>query len=145
MKTWIKILLALFVVGIAAAFLVYKYVYNKPHLDYLNAPPKYTMEARQLFDEFRSATDASSGKYNGQVVAVSAPVSKVESADTLVIAVFAFNKGDFGDEGIRCTMLPAQNDAAKKLAPGTTVQLKGYCTGYNGTDVILDKCSIINQ
>jgi hypothetical protein len=49
----------------------------------------------------------------------------------------------FGDEGIRCAMLPnhAQNIAS---FIGSDVRLKGYCTGFNETDVIMEKCSIVN-
>jgi hypothetical protein len=59
--------------------------------------------------------------------------------------VFVFEQGDFGDEGIRCTMLPKYNFEAGKLQPDVEIKVKGYCTGYNETDVILEKCSIINQ
>jgi len=72
-------------------------------------------------------------------------LSKIETADSLVIAVFVFNQGDFGDEGIRCTMMKKFNDEANRLQPDGEIIVKGYCTGFNETDVILEKCSLINQ
>ncbi len=33
MKTWLKVLLILFFAGLIAAFLGYKFIYNKPHAD----------------------------------------------------------------------------------------------------------------
>ena len=72
-------------------------------------------------------------------------LSKIEASDSLVTAVFVFGQGDFGDEGIRCSMLPKYSFEAGKLQPDGEIKVKGYCTGYNETDVILEKCSIINQ
>jgi len=63
--------------------------------------------------------------------------------DSMVIVVFAYRKGDFGDEGIRVTMLPQFNQAAKGIDPFKQVKIKGLCTGYNGTDVIMEDGSII--
>ena len=65
--------------------------------------------------------------------------------DTLVIVVFAYKVGDFGDEGIRVTMLPDYNDEAKTLSTLKPVKLKGHCTGYNGTDVIIESGSIVKE
>jgi hypothetical protein len=145
MKTWIKIVIGLVVVGIIGLFLVYKFVYNKQHPDYENIEPAYTLTAPELYQAFKTGKDAASVKYNGKVIALTGKLSKVETADSLVTAVFVFNQGDFGDEGIRCTMLRKFNDEASKLQPDGEVKVKGYCTGYNETDVIFEKCSIIPQ
>jgi len=40
-------------------------------------------------------------------------------------------------------MLPKYAAGIKQLV-GSDVKLKGYCTGYNETDIIMEKCSIIN-
>jgi len=145
MKTWIKIVLGLIVVGLIAIFLVYKFIYNKQHPDYENIEASFNVNAQDLYNAYKTNRDEASVKYNGKVITLTGKLSKIESADSLVIAVFVFNQGDFGDEGIRCTMLPKFNDPASKLQPDGEVMVKGYCTGYNETDLILDKCSIINQ
>jgi hypothetical protein len=145
MKTWVKIILGLVAVGIVSALLVYKYVYNKKHPDYERIEAAYTINAHDLFYAFKNSKEAATRQYNGQVLEITGKLSKVEAADTLVTAVFAFEQGMFGDEGIRCTMLKKYNDAAMKLQPDGEVRFKGYCTGYNDTDVIIEKCSIITQ
>ena len=145
MKTWVKIVLGLFVLGLVAGFMVYKFVYNKKHPDYETIEPAYTMNAPDLYRAFKSNKETAAAKYNGKVIALTGKLSKVESADSLVTAVFVFNQGDFGDEGIRCTMLQKFNLEAGKLQADGEVKVKGYCTGYNETDVILEKCSIIAQ
>ncbi len=145
MKTWMKIAIGLVVIGVVAAFLVFKFVYNKQHPDYENITPSVTISSQDLYNAFKSANEAASRQYNGKVIAISGKLGKIETADTLVTAVFIFNHGMFGDEGIRCTMLKKFNEAAKKLQPDGEVKIKGYCTGYNDSDIIFEKCSIVNQ
>ncbi|MDP1621621.1 MAG: hypothetical protein Q8M08_04690 [Bacteroidales bacterium] len=145
MKTWIKIVLGIVVIGIIAIFLIYKFVYNKEHPDYENIEASISLTTTELYQAFKSNKDDASARYNGQVIALTGNLSKIEAVDSLVIAVFVFEQGIFGDEGIRCTMLQKFNDVAGKLQPDGEVKVKGYCAGYNDTDVILEKCSIINQ
>ncbi len=145
MKTWLKIVIGLIVVGIIAIFLIYKFVYNKQHPDFENLEANYTTTAQVLYQAYKTNNDIASAKYDGKIIAVTGNLSKIETADSLVIAVFVFTQGDFGDEGIRCTMLQKFNNDAGKLQPDGEVKIKGYCTGFNETDVILEKCSIINQ
>ncbi|MEI7663575.1 MAG: hypothetical protein WCK34_15305 [Bacteroidota bacterium] len=140
-----KVLLGLFIVGVIAAFLVFKYVYNKQHPDYENVTPAFTLKTQDLYQSFTGNKAAASKQYTGQVIAVTGKLSKIETVDTLVTAVFVFKQGMFGDEGIRCTMLKKFNDAAKTLKPDGDVKIKGYCAGFNDTDIIFEKCSIVNQ
>ena len=143
MKTWVKIILSLFVIGIIALVLGYVFVYNKSHPDYEKMKPDFTLTASDLYNSFQANATESEIKYNGKVIAISGTLTKIESTDSLVIAVFVFNQGMFGEEGIRCTMLPKFNDVAKKLQPENVYNIKGYCTGFNDPDVILEHCSII--
>ncbi|MCX6267216.1 MAG: hypothetical protein NTW16_07645 [Bacteroidetes bacterium] len=145
MKTWVKIVLGLIVVGIVAGLLVFKFVYNKQHPDYENVEAAYTVTAQDFYNDYKTDKNAAATKYNGKMIALTGKLSKVETVDSLVTAVFVFNQGDFGDEGVRCTMLKKFNDAADKLQPDGEVKVKGFCSGYNETDVVLEKCSIINQ
>ena len=62
---------------------------------------------------------------------------------SLVIVVFEFSQGMFGPEGIRCTLLPEHNLDANGWKAGGEMLVKGFCTGYNDTDVILEKCILI--
>ena len=143
MKHWLKILLALFFVGLIALFLVYKFVYNKPHQDIENSNATFTISAAELYNSFIANNITAGKKYSDQVVEISGPISSITLADTLVIAVFAFKHGDFGDEGVRCSFLKKYNEDAKKLVSGTNVKIKGQCKGFNDPDVIIEQCSII--
>jgi hypothetical protein len=89
--------------------------------------------------------DIADPKYTGKVLEITGSIMRVESAKDLVIVVFAYRKGDFGDEGIRVTMLTEFNQAAKGINPFKNVTIKGLCTGYNGQDVIMENGSIIGN
>lgn len=143
MKKWMKIIGALAVIGILAALYVWFYVYNKPHRDYEAASPDHILEANALFEAYRQDKSLADSIYTGMVVQINGEMSKIETADTLVIAVFAFEQGMFGDEGIRCIMLPNQNESMKNYGANTPITIKGYCTGYNDTDVIIEKASVV--
>jgi hypothetical protein len=142
-KNLIKAAIALFVIGVLSAGLVYQFVINKPQPDYEKAKPAYILSATDLFDSFQSNRELAEKKYNGQVVMLSGKIDKIEVSDSLVTGVFIFNQGMFGDEGIRCSMLPQQAANLKTLAAGSEVRLKGFLTGYNDTDVIMEQCSVI--
>lgn len=145
MNKWFKIIIALFIIGIIAAGLGYKFIYNKPHPDFESAKPEFTLDAKELFDNFKNSKSESDQRYNGTIVQISGLISSVETSDSLVIVVFAFEEGMFGDEGIRCTMLTGYNDNAKLLNPNDKTTIKGFCSGYNETDVILDKCTLLKK
>jgi hypothetical protein len=145
MRTWIKILLGLTAVGIIAAFLLYHFLYNKPHPDYTNMESAYSVTAGELYKAYISDKTEAGKKFNGKVIAVAGKLSKVEASDSVTVCVFVFNQGMFGDEGVRCTMSAGFSEQARKFQPDGEVRLKGYCTGFNDTDVILDKCSIEKQ
>ncbi len=143
MKTWIKILIALFLLGILAGIAGYFIVYNKPHRDIAKAKPDFIITAAELYDAFASNPSEASAMYNGRVLQISGRIDEKEVVDDMVILVFIFDDGMFGPEGVRCTMLPAASARAMNIMVGDYITVKGLCTGFTGVDVILDKCSVI--
>lgn len=142
MKKWMKTLLVLIGLGVAAAVAMYVFVYNKPHTDYARAKPEIVADARACFDEFVNNRSQAEQKYNGKIVQLSGEITRIEKNDTLMVLVFVFNEGVFGDEGVRCTMLPGFS-ATAEVQPGERVAVKGLLTGYNETDVIMENCSVV--
>jgi len=143
MKKWMKIITALAVIGVLAAVYVWFFVYNKPHRDYEKADPDHIVAAEELFFQFRNDKAVADSLYTGMVLQVNGALDKVESGDSLVVAIFIFDQGMFGDEGIRCVMLDNHYKGLADYGKGDGIIIKGFCTGYNDTDVILEKCSII--
>jgi hypothetical protein len=142
MKRWMKIIAALSVIALLAALYVWFFVYNKPHRDYEKAEPDHILAAEELFDAYRNDKDRADSLYTGMVIQIYGTLDKVEVADSIITAVFVFEQGMFGDEGIRCVMLPDFHEAITSFESGDAVKLKGYCTGYNETDVIIEKSSL---
>jgi hypothetical protein len=146
MKIWKKLLIILgilFVLGVVAAFLVIKYVINKPHPNYAVVKPDMEVRAKRLWTDFSSNQEIANKRFTGKVLQFEGQITRVEMNDTLCIVVFAYKAGDFGDEGIRVTMLPQYIEASRHIDPFKSVKLKGLCTGFNGTDVIIEKGSIV--
>ena len=142
-KNILKGTLILAVIGLISAGLVYQFVINKPHRDFEKAKPAFIVSADDLFDSFRSDRTEAEAKYNGQVVLLSGKITKIETSDALVTGVFVFDQGMFGDEGVRCCMLPDHAANLKATPEGSDVQLKEFLTGYNDTDVVMEQCSLI--
>ncbi len=144
MNKWIKIFLILAAMGFIGAAAVYFFVYNKPHTNYEKAKPDFEMTAQALYNAFANSQSEAEQIYNGKIIQIEGSLDSVEEADSLVIAIIAFDQGMFGPEGIRCSMLENHSNTVKQINSGTIVQLKGFCSGFSGTDVILESCSVID-
>ena len=139
----IKLGIAGVILGLIAAALVFKFVVNKPHRDYEKTKAAFTLLAADLFQEYRTDRTKAETTFNGQVVQLNGRIDRIEQIDSLMVGVFVFDTGIFGDEGVRCTMLPNHENSLLNLAEGTEARIKGYVTGFNDTDVILEKCSVV--
>lgn len=142
MNKWLKIIITLAVIGIIAAGLGYKFIYNKPHTNYENAKPDFSITCNDLFANYRSGRETAEQKYNGKVLLISGTLNKVEILDSLTVAIFVLDEGMFGDEGVRMTMLPNHANNINSYL-NKTITIKGYCAGFNETDIIMEKCSIV--
>ena len=141
-KLWLFVLL---VAGLLGGSYVWFFVYNKPHRNIETASPDYILTAESLYAHYSNNSTQEGKNLVGTVLQISGMPTSVETVDSLHIVVFAYTEGVFGDEGIRCTLLHSQHQYLKSIVPGRPVTLKGLCSGYNGTDVILEQCSIINE
>lgn len=145
MKTWIKIIIALGIISIIAAVAVYKFVINKPHTDFVAAKTELVVRAKRLYTDYSANPETANGKFLDKVLEIEGSISRVELADSLVILVYVFEEGDFGDQGVRITMLPEYNQEAKTLSSLKPIKVKGVCRGFNDTDVIIEKGSLVKE
>jgi hypothetical protein len=142
MNKWIKILLVMAGLGILGGVLGYVFVYNKPHPNYEKKAPEYFISAQDLFDAYRDNQTEAGAKFTGTMVAVEGMLTFMPNGENL-IPYFVIDEGFFGPEGIRISMLENHFDALREIAPGSMVTIKGYCSGYNDPDVIIEHGSII--
>jgi hypothetical protein len=144
MKKWIRILIIIAMTGIVAAVLVWKFYINKPHADIENTAPAYSLNATELWKQYNQELKLSDSLYTGKVIEIGGNLSNNDKVDSLVYLVFVMEPDpDFGNKTIRCEMLAKYNQEAVALKPNSEVKVKGYCSGYDQTDIKLTKCSII--
>ena len=138
-----KIILSFLILGVLGGAYVYFFMYNKSHPDYENMPVEVTISAQDIFLQCRE--DAKAADYTGKMIQLTGTPQEIETNDGVKTMVFVFEEGMFGAEGVRATFLPKYNDEVKALAMNTEMSLKAYCTGYNETDVVLEKASLIKK
>lgn len=104
-------------------------MYNKPHRN-VEAAKGMEVSATQLITDYETNEAAANEKYLDKVIAVTGQVTEVaknQKSETVITL-----KGtDMG--GIICTL---EGNAGTAISAGTTVIIKGICTGYL-TDVVL--------
>jgi len=144
MKKLLRIALILAGLGLIAAALVWKFYVNKPHDDIENATPAYSMSAEQLWKAYTSDMKTADSLYNGKVIELSGILNRTEKSDSLVYAVFVMEIDSMlGDKSVRCEMLQKFADETTQLAADVPVKIKGYCTGFDETDIKFNKCAIV--
>ena len=130
-------------IGIAGLTYIWFFVYNKPHRNIEQSTPDFVVTANECYQHYVEGQNTELKNYTGNILQINGIPASVESNDSLIVVVFVFNNGMFGDEGIRCTLLPSYGEKAKNISLIEILTIKGYCSGYNDTDVILEQCSII--
>lgn len=120
---------------VTLAFIGFK-LYNKPHrmvADEESIP----IEAAQLFADFDQDENAANQKYLDHVVDVTGLVSETltnQQGQTVVLL-----KSENPMFGIQCTL----ENKSINISPGSTVTVKGICTGYL-SDVVVTHGILIN-
>lgn len=145
MKNWLKVFAFAALVAILAIAYMWFFIYNKPHKNIEKAIPDYVISAQECYNHYANGENNDDKNYTGKVLQLVGVPTSIESNDSTAVIVFAFNSGMFGDEGIRCTMLDTYKDKSLELKTNESVTIKGFCSGYNETDVILEHCSIITN
>lgn len=130
-----KLLIAAILLAIVGGGIGY-YMYNKPVDKMAQMSTDESMTAEQLFTEYETDETAANQKYLDKVLVVKGKVIKTSKDDSK--ATILLDTGDML-ANIMCQM----EDIEMALpADGSTVSIKGLCTGYL-TDVVLIKGIII--
>lgn len=142
MNKKVVVLVVIALMALLTLFLVYKYVYNKPHADIAGADAEFSLTPEELFEAYNTNYEEAVIKYSGKVIAIYGVPDAYEMFDDFSVAVFLLDEGMFGPRGIRCTF-PGNPDEIDFIE-GQPVTIKGFCSGYNDEDVILEQCTLIN-
>lgn len=133
MRKWVKILLVVLGIGLAAGVGVVIYVYNKPHRD-VAKEQGVQLSAQNLYDAFRNNEQAANKLYLDKAIQLTGEVADV-STNRDGKTVVNFKTSD-PLVMINCTF----KDNPGALAAGNVITFKGICTGY-----IPDANVVINE
>jgi len=144
MKKLLKIAVILAVIGVVVAALVWKFYVNKPHEDVESSTPVYSIATEEIWKQYNADLKNADSLYTGKVIELTGKLNRTDKSDTLVYAVFVMEVDSmFGDKSVRCEMLQKYNNEASALPKDAPVKIKGFCTGFDQTDIKFNKCSIV--
>jgi uncharacterized protein (DUF1330 family) len=141
---WLTVL----IVALGGAWYGYK-EYTRTNKDLLEVKAGFILSAVDLIKEYESNDSAATKKYNGKIVEVNGSVKKVETDEQ---GYYTIVLGDTANlSSIRCSMDSTHYKEAANIVEGSSVTIRGACTGFNkdemglGSDVILNRSVIIKK
>lgn len=136
---WKKVLAALLLVVVLIAAVIAYFYYKKP-ADIRQSAAHYETTASDLLAAFNNNEATANARYLDKVVTVEGAISKID-LDGGNPTVFL----ETGDPmaSVTCSFYETEIAALKNLKAGTTIKVKGVCTGIL-MDVVLNKCSIVD-
>jgi len=134
-KIWLIILFI--VLALIAAFIVWRYTFRKSETTAASMKTDFYLDASTLLREFENNEDSANYRYLDKVIVVTGTVESVTS-DSLSVSLYL--KETDAISGVICSF---DRDALDPVTiqAGTTVKVKGICTGYL-MDVVINKCSL---
>ena len=138
MKKIYKYLLALLSIGVIVILIVWQVIFKKSDSSVKDSKAEYQVDAIQILNQFESNEELANQQYLGKVIIVAGMLESIKKTDTEVSLVLK-QKDDLS--GILCSFDKSAIDVSK-LIIGTTIKVKGICTGYL-IDVVMNKCSIV--
>ena len=133
-----KILIVAAIAAIIASSVAY-YLFQKPVQSLENENPEVSITAAELFDAYERDEVSAGASYTSKIIEITGNLSEImKNDDGSTTLVLESAHPIFGikcrlDPGIEITLLPE---------PGTSIRLKGHCTGYNA-DVELNQCVLL--
>ncbi|MBD0332649.1 MAG: hypothetical protein ICV66_08335 [Chitinophagaceae bacterium] len=146
MQTKQIVIAVVLIIVIIVAWYGYK-EYNRKNVDLSTTKPDYAIDALSLIGAFEKDSAASNKKYTDKIIAVNGNIKKIDAEENPVILFL----GDAGQmSSVQCSMDSSHVAEYKTLKEGTSVTIKGLCTGYEfqdllGTDVKLTRSVIENK
>jgi hypothetical protein len=128
------IIVALIISG--SAFAYGYYLFNKPHQGISGREAAYTLESKQLFNEFDQNENVANKKYLGKIVCVYGKVSD-KAVDAKGVLSLILEGGEMA--GVGCQFDKSVIKEIQNVRKGQVIKVKGVCTGML-MDVVLVDC-----
>jgi hypothetical protein len=137
MKAKYRFFVILIVIALLSAVMVWKYTFRKSETSVSEQKAEIEMKASELVKDYEMNENAANQKYIGKIILVSGIVNSIDT-DSLNITVVL--KESSATAGVMCSFDKNKVDVTQ-ITPGTSVNIKGVCTGYL-MDVVMNKCSL---
>ena len=134
----ITLVSASLMIGIGTA--AYFTVFMRPQENLSDAKADYTLNTKQIVDEFTFSEDSANKKFLNKIIEISGPLASVEKNKDSSVNIILRNEGEIS--GVSCSLLQEVIKDTSLIKIGQTVTLKGKCSGML-MDVILNNCVII--
>src|SRR5688572_8796338 len=117
--------------------------YNRKVKDLSKVKAELRIQASDLITAFEKSENEANTLYLDKIIAVNGTVRSVEKDDKGHFSVILGKENSLSS--VRCSMDSSHQAEVSRLAAGTSVTMKGACTGFNadeliGSDVILNRC-----
>ena len=139
-----KIIGILIVVAIVGGGVAY-YLWNKPHKTAEGEKPVATLTADALIEEYSGDIPGSNSKYLEKVLEINGTVSTIGTSEMSETKIsLQTNATDELGLPSNITFIMKQGEKTDDIKEGTTIALKGICTGYN-TDVEFKQAVVVHK
>lgn len=135
-----QLLLALLLAVILAAGLFAWKEYHRTGTNITGIKTAVQTDAITMLKEFETDETSANQKFNGKAIAVTGTVIKIENTDSIQQIVLG-NRANISN--IVCQFSANQKEQLAAVKTGSTITIKGICTGML-IDVILTDCIIEN-
>lgn len=141
-KTYIVVALLLIII---AGFIYAYREFNRRNLNVAQESSVYRVDADELIREFTANDSVANARYVGRILSVNGLVKDISKDERSYYTVILGDTA--GSSSIRCAIDSIYSGTASAIKPGTSVTVKGTCTGYNedellGFDIFFNRCLI---
>lgn len=123
--------------------------YNRTNKDISNVKADIKIEATDLIKQYESNDSSANKKFLDKITEITGPVKEVSKDEAGYYTVILGDTTSMSS--VRCSMDSVHQDDAAHLTAGSSVVVRGVCTGFNkdemglGSDVILNRCVIVQN
>lgn len=133
-----KIIIGILVLGLLGGGYAYM-EFNKEHRDIASEEASIKTESTDLFQAYVDDEVAANAAYLDKVVEVSGVITEVNTDAGSEMIVLQTNDDFFG-----VNVYFDDANSLKGLSTGSSVRIKGHCTGGDEMGVVMAHCSVIN-
>ena len=123
--------------------------YNRTNKDLRKVKANVKISVIDLIKEYNDNDSSANQKYLGKIIEVTGNIKEVNTDDKGYYTVVLGDAGNMSS--VRCSMDTSYQQHAAKLAAGSSITIRGVCTGFNqdemglGSDVIMNRCVVVSN